>query len=232
VLFIIRPDIPIRGIPLLITKSIRENDNRGDVEAYVRQKLSTSKPKFQKWYPKDAPEPVEFLVRGSNGLFLWVSTVLHQLSTANTKSKFKSYFDSLGKSSGNMDALYRGILDRIGDEEKRWVFEILRWVIAAETPLSINQLEGLVQWSLDDERENFKEFLEDECGSFVRVVPGREGAQVVQPTHETFRSFLPDPMKCPEKFFFDEEKAHHDVALKWCANSRPICGKNLGPSSL
>ena len=80
--------------------------------------------------------------------------------------------------------------------------------------IELDELEAAVQWSLDDERDNFEEFLEDECGSFVRFVPGSKDDQVVQLNHETFRSFLLDPMKCPEEFFIDDEIVHGYVAVQ------------------
>ena len=213
VLFISRPDVPILYETPLLLKKLISKDNIGDIETYVRHELSKTTSKVQKWYPKDKGEPIDFFVQRSNGLFLWVSSALHQLSIAKTKSKFNAYLDSLSESSGDINKLYIGILERIDDEDRNWVVEILKWIITAERPMVLNTLKEIVQWSLDDERD-FEEFLEITCGSFVQITPRWDSVLLIQLSHETFRSFLYDSAKCPSYYFIDRSKIYGCITRK------------------
>jgi tetratricopeptide (TPR) repeat protein len=215
IVFISRPEALLHEVILdPLMKVVSFVDNRADIEIYVRREFSKSK-KLQKWYPETYGDPVEYFVNHSEGLFLWVFTVLHQLSAATSKLKFKDSLLAFSKSSGRMDELYSEILSRIQEDDQIWVREVLQWVIAAQRSLEVEELKAAVEWSLDgDEREDFKTFLEVECGSLVRFIPGFQGGETIELIHETLRSFLLDPQKAPERWLIDEEMIHGHVMLE------------------
>src|SRR5205814_9746737 len=132
----------------------------------------------------------------------------------NTKSKFESYLGDFSNSSGRMDELYSAILSRIHEDDQVWVREVLQWVIATETSLEVEELAAAVEWSLGDERDDFKQFLQVQCGSLVRIPPRPWGRKTVHLIHETFRAFLLDPEKGHPKWRINEATIHAHIALK------------------
>src|SRR2546423_13634647 len=111
---------------------------------------------------------------------------------ARDKLKFENNLHEFSKSSGRMDDLYSVILSRIHEDDQARIREILRWVTVAQRALTIEELATAVEWSLGNERLDFKRFLEVECGSLIRFGPGPEGSKTIQFIHETFRSFILD----------------------------------------
>ena len=125
-LFIGRPELDISElVPQPIIKSITKQDNGADIHTYVEREWSQSKT-FGKWYPEELPDPIAYFVHNSHGLFLWVFTILQQLSTVKTKLQFQGYVELFTKSFGDMDTLYRGILERFDPVDRVWVREILQ----------------------------------------------------------------------------------------------------------
>jgi hypothetical protein len=62
----------------------------------------------------------------------------------------------------------------VEEEDRKWVLEILKWVIVARTDLSIVELQEGVEESLDDHLPGFERFLEVECGSLLHLLPGKK----------------------------------------------------------
>jgi len=122
-----------------------------------------------------------------------------------------------------METLYSNVLERIEEEDRKWVQWILKWVIANAETIGVEQLREAVEWSLQDKLPEFQHFLEVECGSLVHVIPSSS----VELIHETLRSFLMNPGQSKE--FHIDEKSNRGCILENCISilSSGIASTNL-----
>ena len=193
------------------SKPIGKEDNAEDIGSYVQKTVNESetlKAQFKAAYT----DPLIYFREKGSGIFLWVVLVLQQLAKAKSRSDFQKYLDGFSAASGSMEVLYSSILSRISKEDEKWVKEIIRWLVAARNLLSVEELKALVEWCLQDELIiDFRQFLEADCGSILQLLP--EGDQV-RLIHETFRSFVVNPVNCPQAFYVEEEQTHGYIVLK------------------
>lgn len=198
-LFLSRPETAVNVIiPGLTIKHVDFSHNGNDIQKYVVEEIARSE-SFQRWFPPELGDPVTYFVENSNGVFLWAALLLRQLSRARSKLVFQNCLDGVSEGSG-MDVLYSGILSRIDRNDIKWIKEILLWLAVAEGELDVDELQAAVESSQKDEINDFTTFLDEECGSIVYLIPKwlRWSVQLI---HETLRSFLLDPHKCPPQFY-------------------------------
>jgi hypothetical protein len=81
----------------------------------------------------------DILIEGSNGMFLWVYLVLSELKTTTDSSPFaiRKKLNPLPKS---LPDLYNRILVNIKVDDAEAAKNILRWVVWAERPLTLQEL--------------------------------------------------------------------------------------------
>jgi tetratricopeptide (TPR) repeat protein len=207
-LLISRPEADIkRLIPTCILKPLGKDDNKDDIDTYVKEKIDCSKA-LQKHFDDEKLDPLEFFHQKANGIFL---VVLHQLSQTKTRSTFKKYIKGFEEASGDMEGLYSSVLSRIVGEDEIWIREILKWVVVAQRKLDINELREAMEWSLQDKHSDFRGFLEVEGGSLVHIIPEQDQIELV---HETLKSFVVNAKGCPPQFYVDEVEANYDIAQK------------------
>jgi hypothetical protein len=72
--------------------------------------------------------------------------------------------------AGNLDDLYSSILLRLNGEERKWAREILRWLTLSKKDFTVAELPGAAEVSMEDQLDDFEDFLEVQCGSFLRIV--------------------------------------------------------------
>ena len=224
-LFLSRPSAKIGdAIPNLPTKHIDISENRQDIENYVRDFINNESRRLSKFFENEHIDPIQYFHDKSNGIFLWVVLVLQQLEKAKTRNIFRDRLNGFSDASGSMENLYKKILERVEKEDVKWIREIIRWVIVAKTPLTVSSLQAVVEFCLEDEHQDFKSFVEVECGSILNLLA--EDEEVVQLVHETFRSFIFNKSKmCPPQFWIIEESSHGYVALQCLKDLR----SNDGP---
>jgi tetratricopeptide (TPR) repeat protein len=212
-----RPQTDLQQIvPDILVRTISTNDNAHDIQKYVAGKVEQSE-KLKTSFRIAEVGPTEYFRKHSNGMFLWVSLVLDELLKVRSKGAFKQCLDRFASTTGDMAKLYVEILNKIEEGDRIWAKEILRWVLACQRPLSIKELKVAVESAIGDEMDDFEQFLEVQCGSFLRCIKKIEPMSwtVVQFIHETFRSVLTDIDVCPPEFFVEEQSAH-DYATKIC----------------
>jgi hypothetical protein len=118
-----------------------------------------------------------------------------------------------------MEKLYEKALSKIGlEQDRKWIEEILKWLIVCAQQLTVEELNEASQFSLQEALLDFQGFLEIECGAFLRLVPTSSDDKFsVQLVHEAFRSYLLDNSRCHTDFYIDEANAHAH-ALNICLN--------------
>jgi len=108
----------------VFSKRIDANDNRDDIDSYVRKTVAESeilKAQFKASYT----DPIKYFRDKGNGIFLWVVLVLQQLAKLKSRLDFQKCLDNFSAASGSMEELYSAILSRIAQEDQKWVQEIL-----------------------------------------------------------------------------------------------------------
>src|SRR5277367_5173952 len=186
-LLVSRPDADIkRIIPASTLKPLGKDDNKEDIASYIRQAINDSE-RLRKHFENEKIDPFEYFNKKANGIFLWVVVVLHQLAQIKHRKIFRKYLDGFSNAPGDMERLYCNIFLRFEGEDRRWILEILRWVIVAPRQLNVETLREAMEWSLEDSISEFRTFLEVEGGSLLHVVPDTNDVELV---HETLKTFL------------------------------------------
>jgi len=232
VLFISRPEADVsRIIPHCITKQLGRDDNKNDIDRYVRQKIEGSQ-RLTLHFVNESIDPIQYFRDKANGIFLWVEIAIHQLSQAKSSSSFRKNLQGFSDASGSMERLYSSFLNRIEGEDVKWIKEILKWVvvyIAAPQPftntssISVDTLKEAVEFTLDDKLPEFQNFLEVEMGSLLHLIPSYDGIHA-ELIHETLKLFLSSPSVSPPTFLIDQEKSHYDALV--------TCFEVLGDNNL
>src|SRR6202035_639464 len=87
----------------------------------------------------------------------------------------------------------------------------------ARRKMKVDELEGAIELSSDEKMTDFQSFLQVEGGSFLNLALDSEGRATVELVHETLRSFLVNPARCPLEFHVDLDAAHSHAAAT-CLN--------------
>jgi hypothetical protein len=205
-LFVSRPDLNVSEILSAHHTTVVHVGmlhNAEDIEKHVDHVLTQSK-RLRALFKEVNLEPVKYFLDNSKGIFLWVAVALHELQRIKSISEFENQIQTFAKTSGSMDAVYNSVLSRLEPNNRKWIAEILRWVVAAEGTLVVTDLQHAVQHAVGEKLFDFDEFIDVDCGSLLQRTPG----QAIQLVHDTFRSFLLDSSKCPVDFYIDEKEIH------------------------
>jgi tetratricopeptide (TPR) repeat protein len=206
-LFTSRPQADLsRFVTLLTIRDVHNTENRGDIDVYVQNTIKGSEQLLTQ-FNNAGIDPINFF-RAANGSYIWVNLVLKDLARTKSKLTFRRSLEKFSEESGDLRLHYTEILKKFDGEDRKWVREILKWVIAANRELDVRELQEAVEWSLQDELSQFRRFLEVECGSIVMISTGTHGEGFVRFLHNTFRSFLTNPKICPLEFYVDEGTMH------------------------
>src|SRR5208282_1507691 len=133
-----------RLIPNSITRSLVKTDNMKDIDTYVQTTVDGSE-RLKIHFRNEKVDPLAYFHEKANGIFLWVAVVLHQLAQTKSSSLFKKYLDGFSDSSGDMEHLYSSILLKIDGEDRKWIQQILRWLVVAQRELSVKELQAAVE---------------------------------------------------------------------------------------
>ncbi|CAG7855289.1 SubName: Full=Related to archipelago beta form (F-box-WD40 repeat protein) {ECO:0000313/EMBL:CCA74347.1} [Serendipita indica DSM 11827] len=131
-----RPDPVIESVlrPLSIKSKledrlhdIKHRDNVDDIAAYVHQSLYTVLPQDKR----------QRLIEKSSGLFIWASTACRMLNNEATLESHERIYDRLisADQTGDIDDVYKLILERIPPEHNAMLCNMLALLLAAFEPL-------------------------------------------------------------------------------------------------
>jgi hypothetical protein len=114
-----------------------DTNNLKDITDYVNSRVVELK---QRKFPIDLRNEIkDILIERSNGMFLWVYLVLSELKTTTDSTPFaiRKKLNSIPKS---LPDLYNRILLNIQVDDAEAAKNILRWVVWAERPLTLQEL--------------------------------------------------------------------------------------------
>jgi hypothetical protein len=132
-----RPQIPMKSyFPDLVDIPLDSN-TRNDIVNYVHASVLELK---KRHFPTELRQEIQDArIEGSNGMFLWVDLILYDLKTSARTSQhaIQNMLKTLPKSLPN---LYEKISLGIQCEYLELANSILRWVVWAERPFTLEEL--------------------------------------------------------------------------------------------
>jgi ankyrin repeat protein len=132
-----RPQVRVDSYFPDVIKLSLETKNGEDISDYVHSSVEKLE---QRKFPIGIREDIQkVLIKESNGMFLWVYLILYELQTSEDSSEFniRNKLKSLPKS---IPDLYNRILGDIKVDNAEAAKNILRWVVWAERPLTLQEL--------------------------------------------------------------------------------------------
>lgn len=134
-----------------------ENQNTADITRYVRERLQ---------HVEHGKSIASLITDRARGIFLWAHLVVSQVLKFELEGKgHQAMVRELEKIPGDLDELYRKLLDNLPDRET--TLRLMQWICFARRPLSKNELRWAVIIDPDspfktlDEYKNSESFIED-----------------------------------------------------------------------
>ncbi|KAF8538750.1 hypothetical protein BDD12DRAFT_884282 [Trichophaea hybrida] len=169
----------------LVAKSLNS-----DITAFVKAEVH-KQPQFSGSLGEEVQKA---LIDGANGMFLWVSLILDDLkmSITTTPRAIRKTLKSLPR---NLPGVYINILRKIRMEDKETAQTILRWVIWAIRPLTLQELtiaialrsEHTSMPSMEDDMNNdLRQVLRLVFGPILRI----EADDTVHLVHQSAKDIL------------------------------------------
>lgn len=161
---------------------------------------------------------IKHILEKSNGNFLWTSLTLQELEATNSEEQILEVLESVPE---GMDDVYSRILSRIlaTPRNVELAKAILRWVVCAARPLSVEELKEAIKLDIRETPNNLEKDAGTICGHMVYV----DNKQRVQVAHQTVRAYLiRDGLS--SDFAIDRPQIHSrlaEVCLKY------LCGDEM-----
>jgi len=203
-----------------VPRSVVMNDIRIHVEAGL-QEMCTRRAWDTEWYTRD---DIDFIVSGSEVLFIYASTALKYLQGAlgNPKKRLQLIRDARNSDRSTMarplEILYATILINLGRPDSLESFEVndLRRILFILTfllsPLRIADIANILELEIDEVRECLISL------SSIALIPSRndEHFQPVQILHVSFTDFLLSTSQHLPRHWKLDIKYHHRQLMGRC----------------
>ena len=242
--FDIRLMLVSRQMPSMLFRELSEYPNicldhelynepiQNDLQLFISSKISKLS-KIQS-YPDDLRSLVEnFLLERAEGTFLWAALVSSELNT-KVVSEVEQVLVSFPR---GLNMIFRRILLQIRDDKRDIAALILRWVVTAVRPLTLEELSEVltrypkVDW-MKSSNITWNQRIQDYvsfCGAMVKCCDG-----VITTVHQSAKEYLqreePDSDPRLELFRIKPEEANLELALT-CFSYLEIGGFACGPVS-
>jgi ankyrin repeat domain-containing protein 50 len=177
---------------LASTKKVQMPDDNRDIEAYIDAELErrVESGKLKMGNPAIILEIQQKLMKGSQGMFLWVTLQLESLCIMHTDEAISQALDDLPK---DLPETFSRILQRSEELGKTFQKRILEFVTAAFRPLTIEELREALSVVPSNTVWNPSSLVNDMisilacCGGLVVV---DEEERTIRLVHHSFKQFL------------------------------------------
>ncbi|KAL5119269.1 hypothetical protein ACEQ8H_002756 [Pleosporales sp. CAS-2024a] len=152
------------------------------------------------------------LLRGSQGMFLWVALQIQSLCNMKTDEAMREALKNLPK---DLSETFQRILEESGSEYQSLQAKILRLVMAAQRPLTTDELREALSVNPGDATWDPAKILNDVhsalacCGCLLTL---DEEESTVQFVHHSVRQFILDASKCGKNVHFTLKDAQRTMA--------------------
>ena len=111
---------------------------------------------------------VERILEKSNGNFLWATLVVKELEGAMSEQRVLNILESVPE---EIDELYTRIFKKlmVSPKETRVVATILRWIVCASRPLTVEELREALRLELHENFPQLEKTVSSICGNLVNV---------------------------------------------------------------
>ena len=131
----------IGGMGTTPTIRLEETEQtKGDIEKFVSK--SVEQLANVDGFKEIQQEVEQTLLRSADGTFLWVSLVMREIEKTKTCTEVLAAIESVQQS---LNDKYSHMLQQIDSAHQRKAFQILRWVIAAVRPLTLQELSEVIE---------------------------------------------------------------------------------------
>ena len=152
------------------------------------------------------------LKQNANGMFLWVSLVLKDIELSTPKTA--AIQDMLRDLPRSLRDLYSNLFNKIGEEYHHDALSVLRWVVSARRPLTIDELAvalAMGDRNLDpdtalseDAIEKFRDLFR-RCDPFVQLSPNDKSLRLI---HQSAREYFLDDLFPKHQIGKNESNRH------------------------
>jgi pimeloyl-ACP methyl ester carboxylesterase len=193
-------DVIERGLaslgPQASTYALSNSDTLNDIRLFLTTKLE----ELGRFETEDELRVMcDKMLEKSSGSFLWARLVLQELESAWTEEAME---DILNEVPGELYDLYSKMVQSIEMDRSKIILAktILKWVVLARRPLSLEELRSAVKLDLNQTIQNMRRAISDICGQLVYV----DAADKAHIIHATAREFLLDQDVCSELTVYKE----------------------------
>ena len=136
-----------------------EDENRGDIAAYVRYKLHDRISDN-----KQLKVLKETIVDKASGVFQWVVLVIQAIARLLDQGKnMKSAEKKLEELPTALDNLYADLLNQLSTEDRPQSLKLMRWVCFAERPLSMQELRYAMMFDEETTYDTLEDYQDSEA---------------------------------------------------------------------
>jgi hypothetical protein len=185
-----RPHIEVASeLPDVVTMPLDNSNLKKDIEDFV----NTEDSKLAQFPEGLQNEIRQALIDGADGMFLWVSLIIDDLqkSTTTRPRIIREKLKSLPKT---LPALYTDILLKIKPEDQEYATTILRWMVWAVRPLTLQELTIAIAIRPDDtSMSSLEGEMESNMGKVLRQLFGpmiNIRGDEVHLVHQSAKDFL------------------------------------------
>ena len=197
-----------------------EKENYEDIVTYVRGRLTDNN--------AEVSEIRDMIIERASGIFQWTRLVVDRAKELLLEGKVvKKVKEEIQQIPSDLHTLYRGLLERISQQERPEVLDLIYWMLFALRPLSLDELrfataiqpdlpyrslrqcqdEGI----LTDTNEKMERRVKSlSCG--LAEIQVQKGTPVVQFIHQSVNDFL---LEDGIKILLDSNWESIDTAIGW-----------------
>lgn len=164
---------------------------------------------------------VEEICSKAEGMFLWAKMVVDELVSATSPAHIKTI---LHQCPPGLYAMYEHFLRIVAiqsPKRRMLAYDILRWVVCAARPLTVDELHAALTTNLQDQAERpFRHVIAEACSPFITI---SDTGGFVRAVHESVREYLTDGARDERleghvpSFQIEPKKAHYGLAVR-CVN--------------
>ncbi|KAH8648318.1 hypothetical protein BGZ60DRAFT_552764 [Tricladium varicosporioides] len=152
-----------------------------DTKAFIPEKMARLT-----WMVDDISLPIGYeVLHRSSGSFKWIKLVFEGLQKVHTFSGIREVLDGIPQ---EMAESYTAALARASQRctEKKLLASSLAWIVWNSDPLTVTELQKLLEGDMGERVFRLKEFLEDFYGDFLLI----DSNDRITFIHDTARKFL------------------------------------------
>ncbi|KAF8249183.1 hypothetical protein K440DRAFT_660436 [Wilcoxina mikolae CBS 423.85] len=212
-----RPHIPVAfHLTDVIKLPLVAEDLQSDITTFVKSEVH-KQPQFSGSLGEEVRKA---LIDGANGMFLWVSLILDDLkkSTTTTPRDIRKALKTLPP---NLPGVYINILRKIRMEDQQAAQTILRWLVWAIRPLTLQELaiaiailpEHTSMLSMEDDMHtDLRQVLRLVFGPIVRI-DDNDTVHLIHQSAKDFLSKMNTPMESTLSFCLSSAESNLQLAI-------------------